>query len=421
MTSNTATITLFVYLDCDWLGGPVLMGRLYGETLRGATKVAFEFDRLWLRRFPNLQISADLQAFPGRQYVQDNKEIFAFLTDSMPDRWGRILLNRREQVQAKRENRHPKALGALDQIIGIDDVTRVGALRFKLDPSAPFLNSEDALSVPPITTLRDLSHAARAIETSERKNCLPEEKWLLQLIKPGSSLGGARPKATVIDDDGSLWIAKFPSVNDSRDIGAWEKFAYAMAEISGIRTADSRLLSIDGPHHVFLVRRFDRNPSGRMHFASALTLLGLRDGDGAANGYGYLDIVDAILNCCVCVEKNLAELYRRVAFYICIGNADDHFRNHGFLLTAKGWTLAPAYDLNPTLSRRQSLLINDRTDEADLDVLRNSADAYMLRQSQADKIIDEVLAAMKRWRQMARKLNLAPHDAELFSDRFITG
>lgn len=418
---TTASQNLFVYLDCDWTEKPTLVGRLYCERLRGTEKYAFEFDCEWLKHHPNLRLSADLDPLTGRQYLLGDKEIFGLFSDVLPDRWGRLLLMRREELEAKKENRQPRTLSALDQLSGIDDFSRIGALRFRYYPDGSFLNEDASLAIPPLTSLRELAHAVTEIEKSELKNTLPKERWLRQLLEPGSSLGGARPKATVVDTEGNLWIAKFPSVNDTYDLGAWEEFAYRMARVAGIAVSESKLLEIDSKHHIFLVKRFDRNCKKRIHFASSMTLLGLKDGDGALTGHGYLDIVDAILENSACVEENLEELFRRVAFNIAIGNTDDHFRNHGFLLTTKGWTLSPAYDMNPTLNRHQSLLINGQTDISDMEVLRESAKDYMLTQDKADEIIRGVLNAMGYWKATAKKLKLSARDIEMFGSRFVSG
>ncbi len=411
---------LFVYLDCDWTEAPTLTGRLYCERLRGVAKYAFEFDCEWLRLHPNLRLSADLDPLACRRYLLSGKENFGFLSDVLPDRWGHLLLMRRKELDAQKENRQPRSLSALDQLCRIDDFSRIGALRFRYSPDGPFLNEETFLTIPPLASLRELAHAAAEIEKSELKNSLPKEKWLRQLLAPGSSLGGARPKVSVVDTDGNLWIAKFPSVNDTYDVGAWEEFAYRMARAAGIEVAESKRLTLEGKHHIFLVKRFDRNGKKRIHFASSMTLLGLSDGDGACTGHGYLDIVDAILENSSCVEKNLEELFRRVLFNVAIGNTDDHFRNHGFLLTAKGWTLSPAYDMNPTLNRRQSLLINGQTDASDIETLRASAKDYMLTEDKANTIIRDVLKAMKNWEATANRLKLPNRDIEMFKSRFIS-
>ena len=413
--------TLCVYLDCSLSDAPQFLGQLYREVLRGVPKYAFEFDKQWLKDHANIRLSADLENFSGRQYVPRGADMFGCFSDAMPDRWGRLLMNRREQLDAQKQNRQPKTLTAFDLLSGVDDYSRIGGFRFKTDPDGPFLNEEGILSIPPLTGLRVLMQSAQAIEDSELKNCLPEEQWLLQLLKPGSSLGGARPKATVRDENGDLWIAKFPSRSDDHDLEAWEQFAYLMARKAGITTAETKLLDINEQSHVLLIKRFDRNGTKRTHFASSMTLLGLKDGDGAATGNGYLDIAGTIIENCVEVEHNLEELFRRVAFNICIGNTDDHFRNHGFLLLKKGWTLSPAYDLNPTINRYQSLLINDYTASSSIDILRKSAKDYFLSQETVDTILSEVMTAMRDWETVAAHMKLSQRDIDLFGSRFITG
>ena len=415
------TQTLYVYLDCSLSDTPQFLGQLYREVLRGVPKYAFEFDKQWLKDHANIRFSADLENFSGRQYVPRDADMFGCFSDAMPDRWGRLLLNRREQLDAQKQNRPPKTLTAFDLLSEVDDYSRIGGFRFKTDPDGPFLNEEGILSVPPLANIRVLMQSAQAIEDSELKNCLPEEKWLLQLLKPGSSLGGARPKATVRDEKGDLWIAKFPSRSDDHDLEAWEQFAYLMARKAGITTAETKLLDINEQSHVLLIKRFDRNGTKRTHFASSMTLLGLKDGDGAATGNGYLDIAGTIIENCVEVEHNLEELFRRVAFNICIGNTDDHFRNHGFLLLKKGWTLSPAYDLNPTINRYQSLLINDYTASSSIDILRKSAKDYFLSQETVDTILSEVMTAMRDWETVAAHMKLSQRDIDLFGSRFITG
>ena len=233
---------------------------------------------------------------------------------------------------------------------------------------------------------------------------------------PGSSLGGARPKASVIGEDQTLYVAKFPSRKDDYDAGVWEHFAHLLAKKAGINAAHTEVLSVGEKYHTLLSRRFDRTPEGsRIHFASAMTLLGLLDGDNATTGHGYLDIVDFILQNCTHVEANLQELYRRVAFNVCIGNSDDHFRNHGFLLTAKGWTLSPAYDMNPTLNEYQSLLITSTSNKADLHILLDACDEYMIGRKVAEGIIREVADAVKDWRSIVTRLGISKREMDMFA------
>lgn len=255
----------------------------------------------------------------------------------MPDRWGRTLLLRREQIAAMEEGRPVRRLSSFDFLTGIDDFSRMGAFRFKELKDGGFINVSELLKIPPLADIRELIAASAEIEKSEEGNVLPDRKWVAQLVQPGSSLGGARPKASVIDTDKTLYIAKFPSRKDDYDAGLWEHFSHLLAAKAGINAAKTKVLATGKKYHTLLSQRFDRTQEGkRIHFASAMTLLGLNDGDNATTGHGYLDIVDFIIQNCTNVEENLQELYRRVAFNICIGNSDDHFRNHGFLLVTKG-------------------------------------------------------------------------------------
>ena len=293
--------------------------------------------------------------------------------------------------------------------------------RFKENPEGEFINTSNKLRIPPLTAIRDLMYASQEIEKSEELNLLPDKKWLIQLIQPGTSLGGARPKASVTDERGILYIAKFPSRKDDYDVGLWEHFCHLLAAKAGIRVASTRVLVTENKYHTLLSERFDRRNDGkRIHFASAMTLTGLTDGANAATGNGYLDIVDFIIQGCTNVEANLQELYRRVAFNICVGNTDDHFRNHGFLLTPRGWTLSPAYDMNPTLNNQQSLLISESSCESDLVILIDACENYMLSRDTAEKIISEVVDAMKDWRRIAIRLNISKREIDLFSQRFDT-
>ncbi len=409
---------LYVYADFDWLGTPRLIGELSCNSMRGRETYGFSFDKDWLAGLGDVFLSEDLQSYTGIQYTSPGKDIFACFSDALPDRWGRTLLNRREQISAAEEKRPVRRLTSFDYLMGIDDASRMGGFRFSESCGGGFINSDTELRVPPLTDVRELMHAAYEIEECEDRQVLPSKKWIVQLLHPGTSLGGARPKASVLDNDGRLTVAKFPSRKDYYDVAKWEHFCHVMGRKAGLNVAETR--TIHGEiYHILLSKRFDRTDDGkRIHFASALTLLGLTDGDNASNGYGYTDMADFIIRHGCCVEKNLEELYRRVAFYIIVGNSDDHFRNHGFLLTRKGWKLSPAYDINPSLAGNQSLLINRSTNESDLNVLLESADDYMLEDDKARNIIEEVKKSMISWRVEARKLGLPQRDIEMFAPRF---
>lgn len=408
---------LFVYADFDWLDIPALVGELSFDSVRGNETYSFSYDKEWLAKYGDVFLSEDLQNFPGVQYTRPERDIFSCFSDALPDRWGRTLLNRREQIAAADEKRPVKRLTSFDYLMGIDDASRMGGFRFTKTKGGEFINVDSDLRVPPLTSVRELIHAAHEIEESEEKQQLPAKKWLVQLLHPGTSLGGARPKATVVDEDGKLTVAKFPSRKDDYDVALWEHFCHVMGSKAGLNVVDTRIFNGEN-HHVLLSKRFDRNDEGkRIHFASALTLLGLEDGDNASTGFGYSDIVDFIIQHGSNVEQNLEELYKRVAFYIIVGNSDDHFRNHGFLLTRKGWELSPAYDINPTLQGNQSLLINRSTNESDLNILLESAYNYMLSKDKAARIISEVKEAMKSWRAEARRLGIPQRDIATFAPR----
>lgn len=409
---------LFVYADFDWLESTQLIGELSCDSVRGSETYAFSYDKEWLAKYGDVFLSEDLQNYTGIQYTRPERDIFACFSDALPDRWGRTLLNRREQIAATDEKRAVRRLTSFDYLMGIDDASRMGGFRFAETPGGKFINCEESLRVPPLANIRELMRAAHEIELSEEKHLLPSKKWLAQLLHPGTSLGGARPKASVIDEDGSLTVAKFPSRKDDYDVAQWEHFCHVMGRKAGLNVAETRTIDGEG-YHILLSKRFDRCSDGRrIHFASALTLLGLTDGDNASTGYGYTDIVDFIIQHGSNVEQNLEELYRRVTFYIIVGNSDDHFRNHGFLLTRKGWELSPAYDINPTLADNQSLLINRSTSESDLNTLLTSAGDYMLSSDKAKSIINEVKTAIKSWRTEARRLGLPQRDIDMFAPRF---
>lgn len=410
---------IYVYADFDWLETAMLVGELGYESLRGTDSYSFCYDHNWLRQYSDLYLSADINNYTGLQFTQPDRDIFGCFGDALPDRWGRLLLNRREQILAQEEKRPVRKLSSYDYLLGIDDYSRMGGLRFKESPDGEFINCDATLRIPPLTDIRVLVAASMEVEKSEERNLLPDKKWLLQLVHPGTSLGGARPKAGVLDEEGELCVAKFPSRNDEYDIGLWEHLCHLLAKEAGVEAAETRAITAGEKYHTLLSKRFDRTTDGRRrHFSSAMTLLGLTDGCNAQTGNGYLDIVDFILQHCCNVEANLRQLYRRVAFSIAIGNSDDHFRNHGFLLTPKGWTLSPAYDLNPTFNDHQSLLINATTNRSDLQLLLASSEEYMIGKKEATHIIEEVKDGVSRWRSMATRLGIAKREMDLFAQVF---
>ena len=409
----------YIYADFDWLEGAQLVGKLGYDSLRGSDSYSFCYDHDWLRQYSSLYLSADINNYTGPQYTQADRDIFGCFSDALPDRWGRLLLNRREHILAQEEKRPVRKLSSYDYLLGIDDYSRMGGFRFKESPDGEFINCDATLRIPPLTDIQVLVAASMEVEKSEERNLLPDKKWLLQLVHPGTSLGGARPKAGVLNEEGELCVAKFPSRNDEYDIGLWEHLSHLLAKEAGVEAAETRAITAGEKYHTLLSKRFDRTTDGhRRHFASAMTLLGLTDGCNAQTGNGYLDIVDFILQHCCNVEANLRQLYRRVAFSIAIGNSDDHFRNHGFLLTPKGWTLSPAYDLNPTFNDHQSLLINATTNRSDLQLLLASSEEYMIGKEEATHIIEEVKDGVSQWRSMATRIGIAKREMDLFAQVF---
>lgn len=410
---------LQVYADFDWLDSPVLVGTLSHEMLRGTPSYGFSFDTEWLRSYRAIQLSGDLMNFSGNQYKSG--EIFSCFGDAMPDRWGKRLIDKRERIKAEQEKRIPRTFTDYDYLTQLDDFSRMGAFRF-MHYGAFVGASENEMRVPPLTSLREFVFMAHEYERNEQSGQPMREEWLDNLFRQGSSLGGARPKANVMDENGHLCIAKIPSVSDDYDIALWEHFAHVMAKKVGINAAETQLLKLDGvKHHTLLSRRFDRTDSNRRkHFASALTLANLKDGDNASSGHGYLDIVDIIIGPTGIADTGamLKELYRRVAFNICLGNHDDHFRNHGFLLGKKGWQLSPAYDLNPTNMTTQSLLISSNTNESSLDMLHDACEEYMMDKKEAEAIIREVKQGFRNWRITANQCQISKSEQERFAQRF---
>lgn len=380
--------TVFVYDDFSF-SDPVMLGILYVNAIRGSEVYSFEYDKDWLAKTGfSLNLDPELQLVAGRQYAS-TKCIFGLFSDASPDRWGRQLINKRERVYAAKEARKPRKLYDSDYLLGVYDETRMGGLRFKTDPDGPFLSDDKAASAPPWTTLRTLEHASRELENDDAGI---EEKWLNQLIRPGSSLGGARPKATVSDEKGNLWIAKFPSRHDGIDIGAWEKVAHHLAGLCGLNVPESRLDKFSEPGSTFLVKRFDRNQSKRIHFASAMTLLGKTDGASAANGSGYLDIAAFIKSYGAQPKQDLIELWKRIVFSMAISNTDDHLRNHAFICTKDGWKLSPVYDINPVpYGDELSLNINETDNSIDLSLAIEVAPRFGIALSEAGGIASDMI------------------------------
>jgi serine/threonine-protein kinase HipA len=403
---------LAVYADFDWLPVPKPIGTLRSEGRTGKERYSFEFSEAWLREYPGVFLSPDLKPVFGRQCAADKSRLFFFLEDALPDLWGRRIVNRCEDICALSEGRGARELSEFERLLMTDDCTRPGGLRFKDTEDGDYIGAESRTKAPHLSDLELLAEAAREVEISFKNHTLPELRWAARLLRPGAALGGARPKASVIGADGALYIAKFPSVHDDCDAELWEHLYHLLAKKCGIRCCETTVVEAAGGRHTLLSKRFDRIGEKRRHFASAMALLGLRDGAGADDGYGYIDMAEFILQSCRNTEANLEELYRRAAFNILSANSDDHFRNHSFILHRDGWELAPAYDLNPGNRNLQSLLINSLTDDADIGYLLQGAKSWCLSQRTAKRIAEEVREGLSDWKTEARRLGILPREIE---------
>ena len=412
---------VFVYADWEGLKGPILMGTLSATHLRGKEIFSFEYNNDWLKSEYLQILDPDLQLYSGLQYLQDEtKSNFGIFLDSSPDRWGRILMRRREAALARQEQRTPSNLYETDYLLGVYDGNRMGGIRFKLDQEGSFLNNNKENATPPWTSIRELEQISLRLEDDDVINDPDYLKWLNMLVVPGSSLGGARPKASVIDNNGNLWIAKFPSKNDQSDIGGWEIVTYELAIAAGINMIESQAKKFSNNNHTFLTKRFDRSENGsRIHFASAMTLLGHIDGEDSSEGLSYLELAEFITLNGVKINEDLEQLWRRIVFSICVSNTDDHLRNHGFILTSQGWVLSPAYDINPVeTGNGLKLNITENDNALDLKLALEVCIYFRLSQKRAEEIIEEVKTSIKNWRKIASKYGISNTEQELKSRAF---
>lgn len=404
---------VFVFADWLELPEPTLVGTLNVDRIKGKEHFRFAYDKSWLNQVAQ-QIDPELHLFHGEQYSAESKNFRVFL-DSCPDRWGRLLMKRREAIQANREQRKPAMLGEVDYLLGVHDTSRMGALRFKTNLQGDFLDNQEQFATPPMSSLRELEFAANQVEQDkiESKDYL---KWLFMLLAPGSSLGGARPKASVIDENNHLWIAKFPSRYDDYNIGAWEFVAYRLAVLAGIQMSECRIERFSQSFHTFLTKRFDRIDGRRVHFVSALTQLGYYDGDYEAS---YLELALFLTQQGANTKKDLEQLWRRLVFNIAISNTDDHLRNHGFLMSDGGWLLSPAYDLNPVpYGQGLHLNITETDNRLDFDLAFEVAAFFQLTRQQANHIYNEVINSVKQWKDIATEIGISRSEQERIGKAF---
>jgi serine/threonine-protein kinase HipA len=407
-----------IYVYAHWKGiqEPKIIGILYAQQAKGKKAFSFEYNKTWIKSEQKFLLDPDIQLYGGPQYP-NQKENFGIFLDSMPDTWGRTLMKRRAAQLAKVNNEKAPTLYDIDFLLGVYDESRMGALRFKTDPNGDFLDNNKNAATPPWSSIQELQNAAYLFENDSENEEV--NKWLAVLMAPGSSLGGARPKANILDNDKSLWIAKFPSKTDTIDKAAWEYLAFQLAINAGIEMAPSRIEKIAGNHHTFFTKRFDRENGERIHFASAMTMTGNNEDTIRDNHASYLDIAEFISNHGVNIVVNLHQLWRRIVFNIAISNTDDHLRNHGFILTNEGWILSPAYDLNPSIEKEGLALNIDTNNNAlDFELAKSVGEYFRLNTTQMDEIIDCVLKAVGNWKQTAKEIGIQRAEQELMVGAF---
>ena len=411
--------TAYVYADLEGFHAPFLMGELHRQKSRSGDILSFHYEKAWLTNEAAFAFDPDLALVTGHQYPAPDRASFGIFLDSSPDRWGRVLMQRRENLRARQEGQKPRTLTEWDFLLGVHDETRLGALRFRVSPDGSFVDSDARLAAPPITSLRELQAASLQFEEHINEEEHPEyARWLAQLFAPGTSLGGARPKASVRDEKGILCIAKFPSRQDTRDMGGWELVANSLAAKAGIVVPEARPLRLEGsPYTTFLAKRFDRNADGRrLAFVSAMTLTQHKDGEPGAS---YLELVDLLQSRGMNTAADCEQLFRRVLFNILINNTDDHLRNHGFFVDERGIRLSPAYDMNPSIDRTElTLAINEVETACDVSVAKDASRDYGLAAQQASRIFDDVRRAVQNWRNEANRFHVPKAEQDLMASAF---
>ena len=414
MTQNKTDI--YVYAHWQGMLEPKMIGILSAQQAKGKKAFSFEYDNNWIKSEQKFLLDPDIQMYSGPQYP-NLKENFGIFLDSMPDTWGRTLMKRRAAQEALERGEKATTLYDIDFLLGVYDGSRMGALRFKTNPDGEFLDNNKTASTPPWSSIRELQNAATNFENDDNNDAV--RKWLSVLMAPGSSLGGARPKANILDNDKSLWIAKFPSKTDTTDKGAWEFLAYQLAIKAGVEMAPCRIEKITDNYHTFFTKRFDRENCERIHFASAMTMTANNEDTIRNNPASYLDIAEFISNHGTNIEANLHQLWLRIIFNIAISNTDDHLRNHGFILTAAGWILSPAYDLNPSIEK-DGLALNIDTDNnaLDFELAKSVGEYFRLNENQMKTIIKKVLEVTTNWKTIAKEIGISRSEQDLMTKAF---
>ena len=402
-----------VLVFVDLQGTPIPAGRLWWRSRGGRDSASFEYDTAWLRHPERFALEPALTLTSGPFHTSAGRALFGAVGDSTPDRWGRVLMRRAERRHAEREHRAPRTLSEVDVLLRVDDEARQGALRFAVDPQGPFLAEPGDVRIPPLVELPRLLAAADRVAGDTEG-----DEDLRVLLGPGSSLGGARPKASVRDSGGQLALAKFPHVGDEVNVVLWEAVALALAERNGIDVPARRLERVAG-QPTLIVQRFDRRAGHRVPFLSAMSMLGAADREPRS----YPDIADALRRHGAAPREDLHQLWRRVVFGVLISNTDDQLRNHGFLYADhRGWRLSPAYDLNPVpvdvRPRVLSTSIHPDDPAASLDLALQTADLYGLNSKDARGVVAEVATTVATWRDVARGLGAARRDIDRMESAF---
>lgn len=396
-------------------GDPVLIGTLQAHATRGSELFEFQYAESWLKNQPKHLLDPNLQFYQGAFFPKNDASNFGMFVDSTPGEWGRLLMQRYETAIARKEKRAAKILSESDFLLGVFDFYRSGALRFKTRVDGEFVTSDEQFILPSLSSLRELEHTSMLLNddaiTKEFSTSLE------MLAASGAVLGGKRPKATVIDNDWQMWIAKFPQENDVADIGGWEFVAHTMAGLAGIQTSPSMIRKLNTSHHTFMAQRFDRTMKGeRIHFATAATLLGYTN---AATTPGYIDLAGFLMQHGADVNADLEELWRRMVFNIAIKNTDDHPGNHGFLLTNEGWKLSPVYDLNPEAEGvGLTLNISEHDNSLDFELALSVAQYFRVKTEKAKSILREITLVTGQWRKIAGDAGLSKAEQERMSGAF---
>lgn len=397
--SRKSTEQLWVWLDDPSIGPLQQLGTL-SKGQRGT--LSFAYTPTWLEQKNSFELDPELELYDGEFFPENSN--FGIFTDSCPDRWGRKLMDRREALEARAEKRPKQNLTEWDYLLGVQDLTRMGALRYSY-PGETVFQSNELLAAPPITKIAELQYMAHQLTRKKHEDLSQVREWLKALVAPGASLGGARPKANILENDGQLWIAKFPSANDSYDVAAWEMTLHHLAEEAGLNVAPAKLVKFS-EYQTFLTKRFDRHGKNRSIFVSAMTLLKKTDKDEAS----YLELADflATHGNPDTLRQNLEELFRRVVFNAMTANRDDHLRNHGFIRTLEGWELSPAYDMNPSFKKEEHELSFDTvTVKPDIETIIETAEYYFLTEVQATAIASQVAKAVTKWEAVAKRFRLS--------------